>query len=352
MARSAKATSSPRAPKGAKPTSRPSLWGRVAGFALLGFLVCGVLLGGWLYSWATEPQPKPAGGYVQLEAGTVQQLAQQLQAQGALDSPTLFVWLARASGKDTQLKAGRYRIMADISPWLLLRKLSKGDTDELMVTLVEGWNWREVKKTLLANPHLKHEIAQLSDAEILARLGIVADSPEGLFFPDTYQIEAGSSDLKLLARAHQRLQSKLEAAWAARKPDLPLKNAYEALILASLVEKETGRAADRPLIAGVFINRLKLGMRLQTDPAVIYGVGESFAGDITKAHLRTDTPYNTYTRNGLTPTPIAMVGEAALLAATQPADTTALYFVARGDGSSQFSNTLDEHNAAVNKYLR
>ncbi|QLI80677.1 endolytic transglycosylase MltG [Chitinibacter fontanus] len=321
------------------------------GFAVL-ILAMGIGLGAaWFYSWSTEPQPKPAAGAVVLQPGSVQSLANQLKEQGAIDSAPLFTWLARVSGKDTQLKAGRYRITADISPWLLLRKLAKGDTDELMVTIVEGWNWRDVRKALNAHPQLKHDSAKLSDAEILAQLGITASSPEGLFFPETYQIEAGSSDLKLLARANRLLQKKLDETWAQRKEGLPLKDPYEVLILASLVEKETGRASDRPMVAGVFINRLKLGMRLQTDPAVIYGVGEAFTGDITKAHLKTDTPYNTYTRNGLTPTPIAMVGEAALRAAVQPADTSALYFVARGDGSSQFSNTLDEHNAAVRKYL-
>ncbi|QLG89773.1 endolytic transglycosylase MltG [Chitinibacter bivalviorum] len=308
-------------------------------------------MGGWFYSWTTEAQPKPDAGAVVLQPGNVQVLAEQLQAQGAIDSATMFVWLARLTGKDTQLKSGRYRISVDMSPLTLLRKISKGDTDELMVTIVEGWNWRDVKKALSKNPYLKHDSAKLTDAELLAQLEISATSPEGMFFPDSYQIEAGSSDLKLLARAHRRMQQKLDQAWAGRKENLPLKNEYEALILASLVEKETGKASDRPLIAGVFINRLNQGMRLQTDPAVIYGVGEGFDGNITKAHLTTDTPYNTYTRGGLTPTPIAMVGEAALKAATQPADTTAVYFVARGDGSSQFSNTLDEHNAAVRKYL-
>ncbi|WP_373976213.1 endolytic transglycosylase MltG [Chitinibacter sp. SCUT-21] len=331
--------------------SAPSIWARVLGFGVLIVFLALALSGAWLYSWATEAQPKPAAGAVVLQPGGVQNLANQLKEQGAIDSPTLFVWMARISGKDTQLKAGRYRISADISPWLLLRKLTKGDTDDLVVTIVEGWNWRDVRKVLNAHPQLKHDTAKMTDAEILAQLGVSASSPEGLFFPDTYQIEAGSSDLKLLARANRRLQQKLDEAWAMRKEGLPLKDPYEVLIMASLIEKETGKASDRPLVAGVFINRLKLGMRLQTDPAVIYGVGAAFDGDITKAHLRTDTPYNTYTRHGLTPTPIAMVGEAALRAAVQPADTSALYFVARGDGYSQFSNTLDEHNAAVRKYL-
>ncbi|WP_410497470.1 endolytic transglycosylase MltG [Chitinibacter sp. S2-10] len=341
-----------KSPAKRKPTPAPSTLGRVLGFMLLITFLALIAAGGWFYSWATESQPKPVAGAVVLKPGNMQSLAMQLHDQGAIDSPTLFVWLARLSGKDTQVKAGRYRISADISPWFLLRKLVKGDADELQVTIVEGWSWRDLRKALNSDPFLKHDSAQLSDEALLAQLGINAASPEGLFFPDTYQIEAGGSDLQLLARANRRLQQKLDEAWAVRKSDLPLKNAYEALILASLVEKETGQASDRPMVAGVFINRLNKGMRLQTDPAVIYGVGAAFDGDITKNHLKTDTPYNTYTRHGLTPTPIAMVGEAALRAATQPADTSALYFVARGDGYSQFSNTLAEHNAAVKKYLQ
>jgi UPF0755 protein len=343
------ARSKPMARKTPKKTS--SSWGRIFGVFVLLVVVATIAGGAWFYSWSQTEQPNPASGEVILNPGGVNAVAQQLMDQGAVDSAPLFALLARISGKDTAIKAGSYRLKAPISPWMLLKKLAKGEVDLHMFSIIEGWNWRQVREALNKHPYLKHDTANMSDAEILAALGISATSPEGLFFPDSFRIDKGSSDLKLLARSHQLMQEKLDDAWASRKPDLPLKSAYDALILASLVEKETGKAFDRPLVAGVFVNRLRLGMRLQTDPTVIYGVGEAFKGDITKLHLRTDTPYNTYTRAGLPPTPIAMVGEAALTAATQPAVTKALYFVAKGDGSSAFSETLDQHNSAVRKYL-
>lgn len=333
------------------PNKPTSIWGRLFGLLLFGVLVAALAGGAWFYHWAMTEQVSPPSHSVLIERGGVNSVAQQLQRQGAVDSANLLVLLARISGKDAELKAGSYALKAPISPWMLLKKIGKGEVDLQLFSLIEGWNWRQVRHALNTHPYLKHDSAKMSDAEILAALGISALSPEGLFFPDSYRIDKGSSDLQLLARAHRLMQQKLDDAWASRKPDLPLKSAYEALILASIVEKETGKAADRPLVAGVFTNRLRLGMRLQTDPTVIYGVGEAFKGDITKTHLRTDTPYNTYTRAGLPPTPIAMVGVAALTAATQPAVTKAVYFVAKGDGSSAFSETLDQHNAAVRKYL-
>lgn len=338
------------APKTA-PTKRTSLLGRLFGLLLFSLFTIAIAGGAWFYYWSVTKQPSPPSHSVLIEPGGLNSVAQQLQQQVAIDSAQLFVVLARLSGKDAALKAGTYSLKAPISPWMLLKKLDKGEVDLQMFSIIEGWNWRQLRQALNTHPYLKHDSAAMSDAEILAALGISAISPEGLFFPDSYRIDNGSSDLKLLARSHSLMQQKLDDAWASRKPDLPLKSEYEALILASLVEKETGKPADRPLIAGVFINRLRLGMRLQTDPTVIYGVGEQFTGDITKAHLRTDTPYNTYTRSGLPPTPIAMVGVAALTAATQPAVTRAVYFVAKGDGSSAFSETLDQHNSAVRKYL-
>ncbi|WP_245591011.1 endolytic transglycosylase MltG [Deefgea rivuli] len=333
------------------PNKPTSIWGRLFGLLLFGLFTATIAGGAWFYAWSVTEQANPPSHSVLIEPGGVNAVAQQLVRQGAVDSASLFVLLARISGKDAELKAGSYSLKAPISPWMLLKKLGKGEVDLQMFSIIEGWNWRQLRQALNTHPYLKHDTAKMSDEEILAALGISALSPEGLFFPDSYRIDKGSSDLKLLARAHRLMQEKLDDAWASRKPDLPLKSAYEALILASIVEKETGKAADRPLIAGVFTNRLRQGMRLQTDPTVIYGVGEAFKGDITKAHLRTDTPYNTYTRAGLPPTPIAMVGEAALTAATQPASTRAVYFVAKGDGSSAFSETLDQHNSAVRKYL-
>ena len=228
----------------------------------------------------------------------------------------------------------------------------RGEEALRAVTLVEGWNFRQLRQALARAEQLKPETADWSDADIMARLGHAGLAAEGRFFPDTYTYAKGSSDLAVLRRALHAMDRRLEAAWAQRAPDTPLKSADQALILASIVEKETGRAEDRAQIAGVFTNRLRVGMLLQTDPTVIYGLGEKFDGNLRRRDLQADTPYNTYTRAGLPPTPIAMPGRAALLAAVQPAQTRALYFVARGDGSSHFSESLDEHNRAVNRYQR
>ncbi|MBE9609908.1 endolytic transglycosylase MltG [Chitinilyticum piscinae] len=315
-------------------------------------LLLAVVVGGAaFYAWAQRPLTVAIPKDFVLQPGSLKSVAGQLEAQQVIDQPELFVLLARLTGQAGSLKAGSYHLSLAPSPLELLEKIGKGDTSMVRVALVEGRNWRELRRQLEGNRELKSDIRGMSDAEIAKALAIDAPSLEGQFFPDTYQVDKGSSTLELLRRAHVLLQEKLDAAWGARAPGLPLKSAQEALILASLIEKETGKAEDRPLIAGVFINRLKTGMRLQTDPSVIYGVGEAFDGDLKKIHLQTDTPWNTYTRGGLPPTPIAMVGDAALLAATQPAQTKAFYFVARGDGSSEFSATLDEHNAAVRKYI-
>ena len=220
------------------------------------------------------------------------------------------------------------------------------------LTLVEGWNWRQVRQALAKEEQLKHDAAALTDEALMAQLGRPGVAPEGRFFPDTYTYAKGSSDIALLRRAMHAMDRHLEAAWAQRAADTPLKSADEALILASIVEKETGKASDRGQIAGVFVNRLRVGMLLQTDPTVIYGLGEKFDGNLRKRDLQTDTPWNTYTRAGLPPTPIAMPGKASLLAAVQPQATRALYFVAKGDGTSHFSASLEEHNRAVNRYQR
>lgn len=333
-----------------KPRNNSGL-GHVFGRLFLFGLVLLAAAGLWGYQYATTPLEQQTPQDFVLEPGGVRKVADQLLKQGVIDQSLPFLVLARLSGKDTQLKAGSYNLSAPVSPWQLLEKLSNGDTTTLTFTLIEGSNWRDLRRSLNSNPHLTHDSKEMSDTELLAALGISAISPEGLFFPDTYHVDKGSSDLKLLVRANQRMQGKLDKAWAARSDKVQLKTPYEALILASLVEKETGRAADRALISGVFANRLRINMRLQTDPAVIYGVGDSLDGRLRKVDLLTDTPYNTYTRSGLPPTPIAMVGDAALKAALNPATTTALYFVAKGDGSSAFSNTLDEHNSAVRKYI-
>ncbi len=313
-------------------------------------LLAGAAAAAWLWGLANRPLPVTAPTEFVVESGSFASMAAQLQEQGILEDAGMFTLLARLQLADKRIKAGSYEIRGPISAQQLLQKLTEGDVTAVTVKIIEGWNWRQLRTALAQHPDLLHDATMLGDAEIAAALQLPVSSLEGQFFPDTYHVSKGDSELRLLGRAHRRLTGKLEAAWAQRDPDLPLENPQQALILASLVEKETGSPADRPLIAGVFINRLRIGMRLQTDPSVIYGLGAQFDGDLRRVHLETDTPYNTYTRNGLTPTPIAFIGEAALKAATRPAQTRALYFVARGDGSSHFSATLDEHNAAVRKY--
>ena len=274
-----------------------------------------------------------------------------VQAGFDVDARLLFLWF-RLSGKDRGIKAGNYEVAQGTSPHALLRKLVRGEEALRAVTLVEGWNFRQVRQALARAEQLRPDTEGLSDADIMARLDRAGVPAEGRFFPDTYTYAKGSSDLAVLRRALHAMDRRLEAAWALRASDTPLRSPEQALILASIVEKETGRPEDRAQIAGVFSNRLRAGMLLQTDPTVIYGLGEKFDGNLRKRDLQADTPYNTYTRAGLPPTPIAMPGRASLMAAVQPADTRALYFVARGDGTSHFSVTLDEHNRAVNRYQR
>ena len=278
--------------------------------------------------------------------------AQSLQAGGVQVSPWIISGVGRVAGLSTSIKAGSYEFDQGISLWALLRKLSSGDTSQGEVLFVEGITFREMRARLNAQTDLIHSTQALSDQAIMARLGVADRKPEGWFFPDTYRFDKRSEDIDVLARALAAMQKQLDTVWQGRETGLPLKTPYELLILASIVEKETGASADRPQIAGVFINRLRQGMRLQTDPTVIYGLGERFDGNLRKGDLQRDTPHNTYTRAGLPPTPICMPGLASLQAAAHPAKTDALYFVARGDGSSQFSATLDTHNQAVNQYQR
>ncbi len=267
------------------------------------------------------------------------------------DPAWLYAWF-RASGDARRIRAGSYAIERGVTPRTLLDKMLQGDEAFERVRLIEGWTFRQWRAALAAAPQLKATSAKMSDAQLMAALGQPGVAPEGRFFPDTYVYGRGVSDLTVLRRAAQVMRQQVDAAWSQRAADLPLASADEALTLASIVEKETGRAEDRALIAGVFINRLRIGMPLQTDPTVIYGLGEAFDGNLRKRDLLADTPYNTYTRKGLPPTPIAMPGQAALRAAVKPASTKALYFVARGDGSSAFSDNLNSHNRAVNQYQR
>ena len=309
--------------------------------------------------WVRAPMPVRAGQdagqalELEVEPGTTPRGVARAVVQAGFDTDArLLFWWFRLSGDDRGIKAGNYEIPRGTSPYTLLQKLVRGEEALRAVTLVEGWNFRQLRQALARAEQLKSETQGLSEADIMARLDRAGVAAEGRFFPDTYTYAKGSSDLAVLRRALHAMDRRLEAAWAQRAPDTPLKNADQALILASIVEKETGRAEDRAQIAGVFTNRLRVGMLLQTDPTVIYGLGEKFDGNLRRRDLQTDTPWNTYTRAGLPPTPIAMPGRAALLAAVQPAPTRALYFVARGDGTSHFSESLDEHNRAVNRFQR
>jgi UPF0755 protein len=268
-----------------------------------------------------------------------------------VDPRLLFAWF-RVSGQGHRIRAGSYELERGITPQRLLEKLARGEESLRAVTLVEGWNWRQVRAALARAEQLRGDTRNLPDAEVMKLLGREGVPPEGRFFPDTYTYSKGSSDVAVLRRALHAMDKRLAEAWAVRSPQSILKTPEEALILASIVEKETGKAADRTLIAAVFQNRLRVGMPLQTDPTVIYGLGVRFDGNLRKIDLQTDSPYNTYLRTGLPPTPIAMPGKESLLAAVQPAPGNFLYFVARGDGTSHFSGSLDEHNRAVNQYQR
>ncbi len=278
-------------------------------------------------------------------------VARTLNQAGIAVHPRAFAWLARLSERDTLLKAGGYEARQGDSAWTLLDRIARGEMSQRQLTLVEGWSYRQIRAALRAHPDVKQTLDGVSDAALLERLSVQALNPEGLFFPDTYVFTPGTSDYELLRQAYAAQQRELEQAWAQRDPDLPLATPYEALILASIIEKETGHGPERTRVGGVFINRLRVGMLLQTDPTVIYGMGEAYQGRIRKRDLQTDTPWNTYTRAGLPPTPIASPGRAALVAAVQPETHKFFYFVSRGDGTSQFSNNLAEHNRAVARYI-
>ena len=317
-------------------------------------LVLALALGGVAFWWLNHDLPLTAATLdLSVEPGTTPRgVAQATVDSGVQTSPALLYWWFRLSGQARQIKAGSYALETGLTPYRLLAKLTRGDEALRSVTLVEGWTFKQVRAALLKAEHLKPDSKGLNDALIMEQLGLPGRHPEGRFYPDTYTYAKGSSDLKVLLRALHAMDKQLMQAWQARAVDTPLKTPEELLILASIIEKETGQPSDRPMVASVFSNRLRLGMMLQTDPAVIYGLGEGFDGNLRRRDLLADTPWNTYTRNGLPPTPIAMPGKASLLAAAKPANSRALYFVARGDGSSQFSDSLDAHNRAVNKFQR
>jgi UPF0755 protein len=327
------------------------------GIALLGILAVVAWIGLRQYeeAWLARPLEALQEPVVfEVAAGSsLTGVARALKRSGWLDQPWIWVRHAKRTGAASRIKAGEYQLLPGTTPAQLLRQFTAGQV--LLHTLVipEGWTFRQALRAIRAHPVIVHELADLSEPELMARLGLAGRHPEGLFFPDTYHFPRGTTDRKLLLQANERLERQLAAAWEERRPDLPLKTPYEALILASLVEKETGVAEERPLIAGAFVNRLRIGMRLQTDPSVIYGLGASFDGNLRRRDLQADTPYNSYTRSGRPPTPIALPGREALTAALQPATTDALYFVAtgKGDGRHYFASSLVAHNANVSRHL-
>jgi UPF0755 protein len=286
------------------------------------------------------------------QGSSLKHTAAKLKQAGVLDTEWSFVALARLTGKATQIRYGNYLLDKPISRYALLDMISEGKTDQrlIQIRIIEGTTFKELRKLVDAHPKLRHDSAALSEAELLQRIGASEPAAEGLFFPDTYYFSTGSSDLAVFKRSYHTLRGHLDAAWQQRDPQSQLASPYEALILASIVEKETGKASDRPMIATVFLNRLRRGMRLQTDPTVIYGMGESFDGNLRRRDLTADTPFNTYTRYGLPPTPIALPGLQSIRAVMQAPLGKELYFVAKGDGSSHFSHSLIEHNQAVRQY--
>ncbi|MEO8858381.1 MAG: endolytic transglycosylase MltG [Burkholderiaceae bacterium] len=321
---------------------------------LFGLVLAAVLLAGTGLWWVNRPLDLSAPSVdLGIEPGTSARGVAQLVAQSGVrvDPELLYVWF-RLSGEARQIRAGSYEVESGSTPRSLLRKLVRGEESLRTVTLVEGWTIRQVRQALAGADQLAGLSSGLSDAALMDKLGRPGLAAEGRFFPDTYSYAKGSPDMKVLARAMRAMDRHLQAAWSVRAPDTPLQTPEQALILASIVEKETGRASDRPMIAAVLSNRLRRGMMLQTDPTVIYGLGDKFDGNLRKKDLQSDTPWNTYTRTGLPPTPISMPGKDALLAAVAPAPSPALYFVARGDGTSEFSTSLDAHNRAVDKYQR
>ena len=308
----------------------------------------------WLVWFAFRPIPLAASPLdFSISSGASLRVAsQQLADAGMGFSPWQFTLMTRLANKATEVKAGSYEVAAGITPWLLLGKLTRGDFSQAEIALIEGKTFRQFRMQLDAHPDLRHDSKGLGDAEILARIGAEERYPEGLFFPDTYLFSKQTSDLDVLRRSYQTMKIHLAREWQKRSPETPYASPYEALIMASIIEKESGRPGDREEVAAVFANRLRQKMLLQTDPTVVYGIGEAYSGKIRKRDLLTDTPYNTYTRSGLPPTPIATPSLASLQATLHPAKSNMLYFVARGDGSSEFSRNLEDHNRAVAKYQR
>jgi UPF0755 protein len=311
-----------------------------------------VLAGAWLAYFSAHPFTPPSTPYefTVRPGSSLKAIARTLAADGMLPEGESFWILGRLLGRANAIQAGTYRVDTAITPLELLDKLARGDVVLAEILFVEGTTFKQWLAQLARQPQVRHTLAEKSDAQLRA-LFLGEDRPlEGWFFPDTYRFTPGSADADILKRAHAAMKKRLYDAWATRDTSIPLQTPYEALILASIVEKETGQSAERPHIASVFVNRMRIGMRLQTDPTVIYGMGATFDGNIRKKDLSADTPWNTYTRDGLPPTPIAMPGAASIKAVMNPADTKDLYFVGKGDGTHEFSRSLEEHNRAVARY--
>ena len=325
---------------------------------LIALLACfGMAAAGGIYLFSNHELTftRASVSYDLKYGSNLRSVARELAALGVLNFPgaaILFEIVGRVRRDAAKIKAGNYEFESPITPLKLLQKMTSGDATQSTVRFIDGWTFKQVRQALDTHDALKHDTQDMSSQTIARALGIADAQPEGWIFPETFHFSRGTSDLAMLKRAHRLMQKHLNVQWNKRAADLPLATPYEALILASIVEKETGRAAERALVSSVFNNRLRINMRLQTDPTVIYGMGDNFNGNLRRRDLQADTPWNTYTRSGLPPTPIAMPGLASIQAALNPATSKMLYFVARGDGSSQFSRTLEEHNAAVNKYQR
>jgi UPF0755 protein len=321
-------------------------WSLIAALLLIAVLVFQLLR----FQHGAIPLAAGPDVFLIRSGSNIKSIAHDLARQRIIDDPWLFILLAKLRGLETRVRAGEYQIEPGLTADELLDKFAEGNAIQYKLTVIEGWSFRQLLTAIAENSVIESTLQGKTDAEIMAKLGYPDQHPEGLFFPDTYRFPKGTSDVDFLKRAYQVMRNHLEREWSGRDAELPLKSSYEALILASIIEKETGAGFERPLIAGVFVERLKRNMRLQTDPTIIYGLGEQYDGDIRFRDLRKDTPYNTYLRAGLTPTPIALPGLLAIRAALHPAPTDALYFVSKGDGTHQFSATLEQHNAAVARY--
>lgn len=314
-------------------------------------VLCASMLAYWAYQPITGAGTAPIP-FVIKSGSSVKSSADQIATAGVPVNPTLLHLLARLSGQSTKLKAGNYELKPGTTPIALIDQLVRGEFAQEAIAIIEGWTFKQMRQAIDAHPSIRHDTAGLSDKDLMAKIASDFKTAEGLFFPDTYLFAKGASDIQIYKQAHALLLRRLDDAWSKRESGLPYKTPYEALIMASIIEKETGQRSERNMIAAVFVNRLKRGMLLQTDPTVIYGMGETFNGNIRRKDLEKDTPYNTYTRTGLPPTPIALPGSESLHAALNPARSDVLYFVSRGNGTSEFSNNLADHNRAVNKYQR